>query len=140
MINGRYYDWESVTITGPSGEVVGVSDINYSDEQGSEARYGKGSTPYGYGNKNYKASGNMTLSIDEGERLRESLGGSFYSGTFNVVVSYSVPGKEMIIDTLRDCKITKVDTSAAQDDDNTGARKLDFNVFSPIEWNGAPAV
>jgi hypothetical protein len=140
MINGRYYDWESVTIIGPSGEYIGISDINYSDEKGAEPRYGKGSTPYGYGNKNYKASGNMTLAIDEAERLRKSLGGSFYNGTFNTVVNYEVPGKDIVTDTLRDCKITKVDTSAQQDDDNTGARKLDFNIFSPIEWNGVPAV
>jgi len=140
MINGRYYDWESVTITGPSGEVIGITDINYSDEKGAEPRYGKGGVPYGYGNKNYKASGNMTLSLDEAERLRLSLIGSFYNGTFNIVVNYDVPGKGLVTDVLRDCKITKVDTSAAQDDDNAGARKIDFNIFSPIEWNGTAAV
>ena len=64
-INGILYDWESVEIQLPQGVAVGIEEISYTDERPIEARYGKGSTPRGYGRKNYKGSGSMTLDKDE---------------------------------------------------------------------------
>lgn len=140
-INGNYYDWESVEIQLDSGgAAIGITEISYSDERPIEGRYGKGSVPRGYGRKNYKASGSMTLDKDESERLRESLGGSFYKGKpFPVIVSYANDDQPTITDKLPDVKITKADTSAKQDDDNAGPVKLDFVILSPIEWNGKAA-
>ncbi len=140
-INGNYYDWESIEIQlQPSGVAIGVTEINYNDERGIEARYGKGAVPRGFGRKNYKASGSMTLDKDEGELLRKGLGGSFYSNKpFPIIVSYSNPDRETVTDTLPDCLITKADVSGKQDEDNVGAVKLDFIILSPIEWNGSAA-
>lgn len=139
-VNGNQYDWESVEIQLPSGVAIGVTEIGYSDERGIEARYGKGGTPRGYGRKNYKAEGNMTLDRDEFERLRSALGGSVYKGApFNVVVSYANDDQDTVTDSLKDVKITKSDTSAKQDDDNAGAVKVDFTILSPIEWGGDAA-
>ncbi len=139
-INGNLYDWESVEIQLPQGAAIGVTEITYNDERGIESRYGKGATPRGYGRKNYKASGSITLDRDEAERLREALGGSFYGGApFTVVVSYANADQPTITDTLPDCKITKADTSAKQDDDNVGALKFDLGILSPIKWNDKPA-
>ncbi|MBW2596986.1 MAG: hypothetical protein JRC93_13675 [Deltaproteobacteria bacterium] len=132
-INGNFYDWESIELQLPNGIAVGATEISYNDERGIEA-------PRGYGRKNYKASGNMSLDKDEFERLRKNLGGSVYGKTpFPVIVSYANDDMEPIIDTLPDCMITKADTSAKQDDDNAGAVKLDFEVLSPIKWNGVNA-
>ena len=39
-INGRVYDWESIDIHLPHGEVIGVQDIEYSDKVGHERIYG----------------------------------------------------------------------------------------------------
>lgn len=139
-INGNQFDWESIEIQLPSGVAVGVTEIGYSDERGIEARYGKGGKPRGYGRKNYKAEGNMTMDRDEFERLRKALGGSVYKGApFNIVVSYANDDQETITDSLKDVKITKEDTSGKQDDDNAGAVKVDFTILSPIEWGGEPA-
>jgi hypothetical protein len=140
-INGNYYDWEGVEIQlQPSGVAIGVTEINYNDERGIEARYGKGAVPRGFGRKNYKASGSMTLDKDEAETLRKGLGGSFYTGKpFPIIVSYSNDDRDTVTDTLPDCLITKSDTSGKQDDDNTGSIKFDFIILSPIEWNGVSA-
>lgn len=138
-INGNMYDWESVEIQLPSGVAVGVTDISYNDERGIEARYGKGSIPRAYGRKNYKASGNMTLDRDEAERLRTNLGGYYTKTPFPVTVSYANHDQATITDTLPDCMITKADTSAKQEEDNTGVVKLDFIILSPIKWNGVAA-
>ncbi|MBF0454950.1 MAG: hypothetical protein HQL72_09090 [Magnetococcales bacterium] len=140
-INGRLYDWGSVEIQLPSGIAVGATEISYNDEMGREARYGKGRTPRGFGTKNYKAGGSMTLDKDEAQRLREGLGGKVYGDTpFDIVVSYAPEGKPVITDTLPQVLITKSDTSAKQDEDNTGVEKFDFTIFSPIKWNGQAAV
>ena len=139
-INGNYYDWDSVEIQLPNGVSIGITEISYNDERGIEERYGKGSVPRGYGRKNYKAAGSMSFDKDEAERLREAIGGSFYKADpFAVVVSYANDDQEIITDTLPDCKITKVDTSAKQDDDNAGAVKIDFKILSPIKWNTVEA-
>ncbi|WP_027360749.1 hypothetical protein [Desulforegula conservatrix] len=139
-INGNLYDWEGIEIQLPSGGAVGITEISYADERPVEARYGKGGKPRGYGRKNYKASGSMTLDRDEAERLRKSLGGSYYKTTpFNINVSYANDGQPTITDKLPDVMITKSDTSGKQDEDNVGALKFDFVVLSPIEWDGTPA-
>lgn len=139
-INGNFYDWESIDIYLPNGIAVGITEIGYNDERGIEPRYGKGAIPRGYGRKNYKASGNMSIDKDEAERLRNALGGSFYNKEpFPVIVSYANDDQPVIIDTLPDCMITKVDTGAKQEDDNAGATKLDFIVLSPIKWNNVNA-
>lgn len=139
-INGNYYDWESVEIQLPNGIAVGLTDISYNDEAPIEARHGKGAKPRGYGRKNYKAAGSATMDRDEFERLRSNVGGAVLKATpFNIVVAYSTDDQETITDTLPDCKITKVDTSAKQDDDNAGEIKIDFTILSPIKWNGDDA-
>ena len=139
-INGNYYDWESIEIMLPNGIAVGVTEISYNDERGIEPRYGKGAVPRGYGRKNYKAAGNMSLDKDEALRLQIALGGAFYNKTpFPVIVSYANDDRAPIIDILPDCMITKVDTGAKQEDDNAGAEKLDFIILSPIKWSGISA-
>lgn len=140
-VNGNLYDWESVEIQLPSGVAVGITSINYSDERGIEPRYGKGSTPRGYGRKNYKGSASMEMDRDAAESLREELGGSVYSGEpFQIVVSYGNDDMSTVTDTLPKVKITKQDTSASQDDDNAGAIKYDLAVLAPIKWGGTAAL
>ncbi|WP_321495632.1 hypothetical protein [uncultured Desulfobacter sp.] len=140
-INGNYYDWESVEIQlNSGGAAIGVTEISYADERSIEARYGKGGVPRGYGRKNYKASGSMTLDKDEAERLRKALGGSFYKASpFPIIVSYANTDQDTVTDKLPDCLITKADTSAKQEDDNAGTVKFDFEILSPINWNGVAA-
>ena len=138
-INGQLYDWESVEIRLPSGVAVGITEINYSDERPVEIRYGKGGVPRGRGHKNYKPSCDITLDLDEAERLRQELGGSFYAKTpFNIVVSYANNDQATVTDIIRSCVITKVDTSAKQGEDNVGTKKLETQP-QMIAWNSRDA-
>ncbi len=139
-INGVEYDWESITLQLPHGAAVDFTDISYNDEKPVEARYGKGSLPKGYGRGNYKASGSVTLDLEEFEALRKGLGGNIYKATpKNIVVSYANDDKPTVTDTLPDVKFTKTDTSSKQGDSNAGSRKLDFIILSPIKWGGTSA-
>ena len=84
--NGNKYDWESITVTLPNGEVVGITEIKYEDGQEITAHYGKGSLPRGYGRGNYEASGSMVLYREEWEKLKnaEETGGGGVSGRLTI--------------------------------------------------------
>lgn len=141
MINGQMYDWESIEVQLPGGTVAGITNIDYDDERPIEERYGKGSTPRGYGRKNYKASAKMELDLDEAERLQYALGGSVYdTQPFAVIVSYGDFGMPIVIDVLPACMIVKTSSGGKQGDDNVGARKYDLKILEPIQWGGVPAI
>ena len=144
-INGRQYDWEDITVTLPSGEAIGITEIKYEDGQEIEARYGRGATPRGYGRKNYEATFSFVLDRDEWERLKKSLAatgeGSIYDHKpFPIVISYGNPDMGTIVDTLKSCKISKFSGGgAAQGDDNASPMSCEGKVLEPILWNGVPA-
>lgn len=140
-VNGRAYDWESVSIRLPHDIAVSIEEISYNDERPIEPVYGKGSIPIKYGRKNYTASGSMTIYREEFEELKSSMGGSVYKGDpFKIVVSYADDGSRTVTDTLPDVKITKIDTSAKQGENIVGKIKLDFKILSPIKWNKTEAL
>ncbi len=140
-INGNGYDWESIEIRMAHGVVIDVEDISYSDEAPIEEHYGKGRAPIGYGRGNYKASGNLTLGMDEFEKLKSNMGGSVYKGKpGQIVVGYANDDMPTVTDTLPDIKFTKTDTSAKQGDTKAGNRKLDIKILSPIKWGDSDAL
>ena len=145
-INGKNYDWEDIHIITLTGEQIGITEIKYSDEQSVTARYGRGAVPRGYGRGNYEASGSMVLDRDEWEKLKLALvalintGGIYDHTPFPIVVSYANDDMGTVIDTLRDCKISKFDGGGgSQGDDNVSPITCEFTILSPILWNGVPA-
>lgn len=145
-INGKNYDWEDIHVTTLTGEQIGITEIKYSDEQSVTARYGRGAVPRGYGRGNYEASGSMVLDRDEWEKLKLALvgisgtGGIYDHAPFPIVVSYANDDMGTVIDTLRDCKISKFDGGGgSQGDDNVSPITCEFTILSPILWNGIPA-
>ena len=145
-INGKNYDWEDIHVITLTGEQIGITEIKYSDEQSVTARYGRGAVPRGYGRGNYEASGSMVLDRDEWEKLKLALvalsntGGIYDHKPFPIVVSYANDDMGTVIDTLRDCKISKFDGGGgSQGDDNVSPITCEFTILAPILWNGIPA-
>ena len=145
-INGKNYDWEDIHVITLTGEQIGITEIKYSDEQSVTARYGRGAVPRGYGRGNNEASGSMVLDRDEWEKLKLALvalsntGGIYDHAPFPIVVSYANDDMGTVIDTLRDCKISKFDGGGgSQGDDNVSPITCEFTILSPILWNGIPA-
>lgn len=143
-INGRNYDWEDISVQLANGEVVGITEIKYGDEQGIEARYGKGAVPRGYGRKNYSASGSFVLDRDEWEPFKKELAkdnGDIYGHKpFTIVVHYANDDMGSLTDTLKSCKVSKFDGGGgSQGDDNVSPITCEFTILSPILWNGTPA-
>ena len=93
-----------------------------------------------------EASGSMVLDRDEWEKLKLALvalsntGGIYDHTPFPIVVSYANDDMGTVIDTLRDCKISKFDGGGgSQGDDNVSPITCEFTILSPILWNGIPA-
>lgn len=145
-INGKNYDWEDIHVVTLDGEQIGITEIKYTDGQSVTARYGRGAVPRGYGRGNYEASGSMVLDRDEWEKFKLALkatsgtGGIYDHTPFPIVVSYANDDMGVIVDTLRDCKISKFDGGGgSQGDDNVSPITCEFTILSPILWNGVPA-
>ena len=61
LINGKAYDWSSVTITASGMENMEPMEISYDDEEEKEPIYGKGGKIRGYGTGNQKNSVKISL-------------------------------------------------------------------------------
>lgn len=113
-VNGVLYDWESVTVVGPQGTFIGISEITWKSKQEKENRYGKGGAPRGVGRKNYEPEASMTLDPDEFDRLRGALGGSVYRKAFLIEITMTPPDAPKSSVTLKGAMINGVDESAKQ--------------------------
>lgn len=141
MINGQLYDWESMEIRLKDQTLIGCTEIAYSDERAIEYRYGKGTTPRGFGRKNYSAQCSVVLDRDEFELFRNSCtNGKIYNELFQIVCSYGDDDMDVVTDTLPECIVTKMDSSGQQGEDNVGSVKLLLKLLKPIKWNGEEAI
>lgn len=144
-INGRYYDWEDISVTLPTGEAVGIKEVKYADGQPKNPLYGKGAIPRYYGRGNYEASGSVTLYRDEWERLKEWLvkngkGGIYDHKPFTITITYANDDLGETTDTLGGAVITKFDNGGgSQGDDAVSVISCELALLHPINWNGAPA-
>lgn len=142
MINGKKYSWEDITITFPHGVMVDVSEIEYSDKKETEAQYGKGATPTGYGEGNYSAEGKAKMKREEFELLKASLvklgAKSIYKHKpFPITVGYANDDQPTVTDTLKACKITAMSNGPKQGDKSVDV-EIELLILGGIDWNGVP--
>ena len=128
-INGRYYDWENITIQANGQTLADVLSIEYEDSEKVNAIYGAGRTPRGYTKGNWEGSGKLTLLREEYERL----GDPYTMGPFDIVVSYSKDGGSTSTDTLKDCLFTKRSFSGVEQDTEKITVELEFIILGGIE-------
>ncbi|MBW7997526.1 MAG: hypothetical protein FVQ81_13310 [Candidatus Glassbacteria bacterium] len=136
MINGLTYDWESVTITLPTGMVFEAQDIEYSDEKEITPVYGKGGMARAYGRGNYKAEGKLTLLRSELVALTAAAG-TFEIPPLPIAVSFSNEDQSLQLDLLKDCKLKKRSFRVAQGD-QTVPVEVEFEILGGVWLNGVP--
>lgn len=142
-INGKTYDWEDIDLRLPGmGSVVGVENIEYSDQVDIEAAYGKGSNPRGYGKGNYSAEGKITLSKEAHRDLiktAKAKGKTIYTlPPFDIPVSYANEDQPTTTDILKSVKFKKQSNSAGQGDKSLKV-ELELAIIGGIKWDGQPA-
>lgn len=143
LINGKCYDWSSVTINVSGMDSIELQEISYDDEQEMEAIYGKGGKIRGYGTGNQKNSVKLSMTredFNEMIRVIQSKGyKSFYKYTIpKITVSYADDGAATTTDVLTNVKFSKRSLKAAQGDKSMKV-DLDGMAMGGIKMNGLGA-
>ena len=140
IINGRCYDWNSVTLGISGCENVEPTEISYDAERDEEVIYGKGGAPRGYGTGNRKNSVKMSMlreDFDEICNVMQKKGvKSFFNHIFEkITVSYGNDGLKVVTDTLTNVKFSKFSGKASQGDKSI---KVDLEgfAFGGVNING----
>jgi len=137
-INGAYYSWEDVVITGPFGPIANIVNIEYSGEREVESVYGQGAAPRGAGRGNWKGEGKMTLKVEDYKLLLEyafAAQKTIYTlAPFNISVSYLNEDQGLVVDQLHRCRLQKSSKKAAQGDKSLDV-ELEF-IFEELEEAG----
>ena len=140
IINGRCYDWNSVTLGISGCENVEPTEIYYDAERDEEVIYGKGGDPRGYGTGNRKNSVKMSMlreDFDEICNVMQKKGvKSFFNYIFEkITVSYGNDGQKVVTDTLTNVKFSKFSGKASQGDKSI---KVDLEgfAFGGVNING----
>ncbi len=141
-VNGRNYDWSDVRVKFPDF-IMEVQEISYDDELEKELKYGIGNKPRGFGTGNYKASGKLSLLLEDYEHLTNyaaSKGKGIYDLVIpKVIVSYANDNLPIQTDVLPHVTFTKKSNKAAQGD-KTIKVELDFIIAGVIETNDVKAL
>ncbi len=142
MINGVVYDYESIKITFPDGQVpVLAESINYSDEKADEVITGRHNLPVGIGRGAYSGKCDIELGQEDYQTFEQYMnnsGGFYNNHAVPVVVVYAVdPSSAPIVVNLvvkfksRDFSATKGDTYLKV--------KISGELVQPIVRDGIPA-
>ena len=143
LINGKCYDWSSVTIDISGMDSIELQEISYDDEQELEVVYGKGGKIRGYGTGNQKNSVKLSMAREDfNEMIRVIMSKgyrSFYKYIIpKIVVSYADEGAPTTTDVLTKVKLSKRSLKAAQGD-KTMKVDLDGVAIGGIKINGLGA-
>ncbi|WP_027178599.1 hypothetical protein [Maridesulfovibrio bastinii] len=133
---GRSYDWESLTITGPQGVIVGISEINWKSNQKKKRTYGKGLLPRGATRSNYEATVDFTLDYSEYTDLLSALDSGIFNSVFNISLVFEPDGGDKREVVLKNIMIDDKDESAKQGDDEQTVKLS--GTAEMININGTP--
>lgn len=121
LVNGKVYDWSSVTIGVSGMENMEPTEISYDDEREADFIYGQGGNPRGYGTGNKKNSVKLTMIREDFNEMCRVVKARGYKHFYEyvipkIVVSYADEGADTCTDVLTNVVITKRSFKAAQGD------------------------
>lgn len=143
LVNGKVYDWSSVTISTSGMDSIEPTEISYDDECESEPIYGKGGNIRGYGTGNKKNSVKLSMLREDFNEMCRVIKRQGYSNFYDyvipkIVVSYADEGASTCTDVLSKIVISKRSFKAAQGDKSMKV-DLDGMAMGGIKINGLGA-
>ena len=134
LINGRSYGWADITAMPAGVPLIGITNIEYSEEQDIQNVYGAGNRPVsrGYGRISY--SGALTISMEELEvlQLNSPTGRIQDIPEFSIVVAFLPEVGPMVTHTLKYCRF-KNNGRTTSEGDISISHKVDL-VVGDIAW------
>lgn len=143
LVNGKVYDWSSVTIGVSGMENIEPLEITYEDEQEFEPVYGKNGKIRGFGTGNQKNSVKISMLREDFNEMCRVIKSKGYKNFFKfdipkITVSYADDGAETCTDVLTNVKLSKRSLKAAQGDKSMKV-DLDAMAMGGIKINGLSA-
>ena len=135
LINGQAYAWAIIKLNILGRDVVGVSSINYDDEQDMEHNYGAGNRPFSEGLGRISCSGSIELFMEELVALQKAspTGRLQDLGNFDIIVSYVPANKSAIVkDVLKGCRFKNNGRGVSEGDMNI-SKEIQLLV-AEIKW------
>src|SRR5262245_3632205 len=93
LINGRRYDFSSITLNAAGTKLTGFTSIKYSHKLTPKKVMGTHPQPIGRTRGEYEAQGSLTLYRQEMDELRTQLGPGYMEVIFDITVSYADDGQ-----------------------------------------------
>lgn len=139
-VNGIAYGWGHIKIATPWGISFSAQSFEFSDEKEKETFYGPGETVIAYGAGTYKASGKLSIFLEEYKLilaacLANNINGIYNMPPFEIVRYFSAPAqfeKEPDVLIWKNCTFNKRDSKSAQGDKRT-LYEFDVTVGSIVE-------
>lgn len=143
LINGKCYDWSSVSIGMTGMDSVELQEISYDDEQELEAIYGRGGKIRGYGTGNQKNSVKISMLREDFNEMLRVMKKNGYTRFYQAIipkitVSYADDGAQTSTDVLTNVIFSKRSLKAAQGDKSMKV-DLDGMAVGGIRLNGMGA-
>lgn len=134
LINGKSYEWSDIIVNILGVPVVGITAIEYGEEQGIENIYGAGAYPVSRGYGKVEPTAKITLLMEEVEAIQAAApqGRINQIPEFDITVAYVDTNLVSRVHKIRNCRFKKNMRSSAQGDTNIPV-ELDL-VCSHIEW------
>lgn len=141
IVNGKVYDWSSVTIGFTGCSEIEPTEISYDDEKEKTPIYGKGGRMRGFGTGQAKNSVKVSMLREDFDTFMEAVSSSYgKKGFYDVVVpkitvSYADDGCDTSTDTLTNVTFSKRSLKAASGDTSLSVEIEGFAVGG-IAFNG----
>lgn len=138
LINGINYSWGDVQVMiFGSTPLVGITSIEYDEEQAMENNYGAGNFPVGQGYGQFKYTGSIELFKEEINNIisMAPMGKIQLIPAFNIKVVYGNSSQALTVDTLQSCVFMKNPFTAKAND-----KKLVMKIpllIGNINWNNS---
>lgn len=132
---GKLTGWNNVTVNLLGRDVVGITELSYSDSTKKENAYGAGGMPVGRTEANYEAKASITLLKEEVDAIQKALpkGKRLQDiEPFEIIALYDRKG-EILKDRINYVEFTGNAVEVKQNDGSI-AKKMEL-IVSTIDWD-----
>jgi hypothetical protein len=133
LINGRAYDFTQITISLLGVPTLGISAINYTEEQEKVNNFGTGNRPVSRGQGPIDSGGSIEISMNDVEALRDTApdGSLLKIPPFDITVVFGNPQKP-VVHVLKNAEFTNDGVESTQGD--TDLRRTFDLVISNVKY------